>query len=86
MQCLFGVEPECKLMQFAKLEETYIQNVTVVPHIHTYTCTYIHIKIHCEHGCTVYVGLRPNYIIYQLCLPCAIPFMWDFAPHKSRVK
>ena len=30
-QCLFGAEPECKLMQFAKLEDAYIWNVTVVP-------------------------------------------------------
>ena len=30
-QCLFGAEPECKLMQFAKLEQhIIIRNVTVV--------------------------------------------------------
>ena len=57
-------------LQFAKLEYSYIRNVTVVPYIYIYIYTYIHIyiytyTIYCAHCCTVYVGLaqaRPNNI------------------------
>ena len=43
MQCVFGAEPECKSMQFAKLEQHIIWNVIVVPYIYIYIYIYTYI-------------------------------------------
>ena len=69
MQCLFGVEPECKLMQFAILEDAYIWNVavrhTICTYIHTYKDT-LRAWLYCL--CGVSPQLAEYSHIYTICI------------------
>ena len=77
-------------LQFAKLEYTYIRNVTVVPWYHTYIHIYIYTYIHIPYeqggslrslpACTcVCLHVLLNLVWNSLCIPCM-----DSSPTMSR--